>query len=93
MRQGSEYERSRSKAIIFSYKNIDLITGRKLAAEAEKLEKMKFEPVWSKIVENQKNKAEIQQIFRRIDAYTVDFQVHDLSFQGMNNLAHLALPV
>ena len=56
---------------------IDLISGRKLAAEAGKLEKMRFEPLWSKILENQENKKTIQEIFRRIDAYTADFQVRD----------------
>ena len=54
---------------------IDLISGRKLAAEAGKLEKMRFEPVWSKILENQENKKTIQGIFKRIDAYAADFQV------------------
>ena len=56
---------------------IDLVSGRKLAAEAGILEKMRFEPVWSKILENQQNKKTIQGIFNRIDAYAADFQERD----------------
>ena len=67
---------------------LDLISGRKLAAEAGKLEKMKFEPVWSKILENQENKKTIQAIFKRIDGYAVDFQVRDTKSWNMNDLAY-----
>ena len=70
---------------------IDLISGRKLGAEAGKLEKMKFEPVWSKILENQENKKTIQGIFRRIDAHAADFQVRDANSWNVNDLAYWCL--
>ena len=79
MPQGSEYERSRSKVIAPTCIDIDLIIGRKLATEAWKLEKMKFEKLWSKILANQENKKKIQEIFGRIDRYAFDFQVRDRS--------------
>jgi hypothetical protein len=56
----------------------NLISRRKLVAEAIKLKEMLARSTFTRILESEEDKKTIKESFQRIDEFTKDFHVRDL---------------